>query len=81
MPHICGGAWWGRVPESRQLELPFSDPFEVGDRTGQQLSESVSLIGTPHFHWVSGQWRCLANVQGALCLVALQIVQQKRETS
>ena len=40
---------------------------------GKELKPGVTLIGTPSYNEEAKEWRCLANVDGMLCVVALTL--------
>jgi hypothetical protein len=40
---------------------------------GKEIQAGIVLIGAPTWNSTYQEWRCLANVGGALCLVSLNI--------
>lgn len=46
---------------------------DISKLDGVEIRPGVVLIGTPGYHEESKKWRCLANVDGALCIVELTI--------
>ncbi len=63
-----------------QLEIPFNDPpgFEdlaryVGMNIAKSEYDYVKIVGKPTFHWRTGEWRALANLNGTLSLISLNV--------
>lgn len=50
--------------------IPQLDNTSLQDR---ELTPGIYGIGNVHWHSGSGEWRCLANVHGALCVVQVKV--------
>jgi hypothetical protein len=57
----------------RQLELSFSSPEVDLDGRIDPKRPYVRYIGRAHKDWASGKWRCLAEVESALCVVEVRL--------
>ena len=62
---------------TKQKELEFDDPFDTEIYQGYIVNDNIQLITAPKFHWIIGEWRALANVNGALCIISLKITKNK----
>ena len=47
--------------------------YDLMECDGKELKPGVTLIGTPSYNEEAKEWRCLANVDGMLCVVALTL--------
>lgn len=59
-----------------QLELQYNPPIEL-DIDGHIDARGIRYIGKASKQFSSGKWKCLANVNGQLCLVEIKITEKR----
>lgn len=73
----CGGTWQSLNTKPAETRAPHPNPCPlpqvVGlDVDGREISPGIWGIGKVSWH-ESGHWRCLANVNGALCVIEVSV--------